>query len=155
MATLGGGGGGGPGLVLSRQTPKGNLRLLHGTPTNLKIYESSQHPSNELNGRRGGALHQPANRTINPPIDGAAQLNRRTESQPGARVSCPMIAVPKLYITDIIINPQKGEDMSLDRHSFGDGAARQKAVPALRPLPVDEGPLGINDPREPTVIRIT
>ena len=24
---------------------------------------------------------------------------------------------------DTIISPQKGEDMSLDRHSFGDGAA--------------------------------
>ena len=45
--------------------------------------------------------------------------------------------------------------MSLDKHSFGDGAACHKAVPALRPPLEDEGPLGINDPREPTMIRIT
>jgi hypothetical protein len=38
-------------------------------------------------------------------------------------------------ITDIIINPQKGEDMSLDRHSFGDGADHEVACTSPQTSP--------------------
>ena len=58
--------------------------------------------------------NQPPNRRCCPtkPADGVT-----------ARRSSLLPSDSRTKITDIIINPQKGEDMSLDRHSFGDGAA--------------------------------
>ena len=58
-----------------------------------------------------------------------------------------------------VADPLLGFTLSADAVAASEPARLEKkdkkAVPALRPPLEDEGPLGINDPREPTMIRIT